>query len=68
MTGLFFFMMMMVVSVVTANNNPRQQCTLACPDTAPCVIGTSSEIANRVVELETHQNGMHCDCPIGTYF
>jgi hypothetical protein len=64
MTGLFFVMMM--VSVVKANNG-RQQCTLACPDEAPCVIGVSSEIVNRVVDLEAHQNGMHCDCPIGKF-
>ncbi len=52
----------MTLGVIVAQ---QEECTLNCPDDAPCRIGRA-DFSDRVVELgETHINGMHCDCPVG---
>jgi hypothetical protein len=58
------------VVMVEAQQQQQQQqeeveCTLNCPENAPCRIG-HADFSDRVVELGvTHINGMHCDCPVG---
>lgn len=56
-----------MVSPDVTVSQQQEECTLKCPDEAPCRMG-HADFSDRVVELgETHLNGMHCDCPVGTY-
>jgi hypothetical protein len=50
--------------------NSNKSCDLECPRNAPCRFG-NADFSGRMDALtagtETHRNGMHCDCPIGTF-
>ena len=49
----------------------EKSCDLECPRNAPCRFGKadfSGRTGILASENETHQNGMHCDCPIGEYY
>lgn len=66
------FMTMSVVAVLMMMSGlvqgqpppPSSECTLNCPDDAPCQFG-HADFSGHVVELEAHRNNMHCDCPMG---
>lgn len=67
-----FFMLLVFGSAATANARllSSHSCDLECPLNAPCRFGEAdfSERTGLVAAGEaTHQNGMHCDCPIGKF-
>lgn len=78
---------LLLLTVTQASNDltiPQQQrqaatteCTLNCPNDAPCRFG-QADFSGHIVEVvgqqqqqatDTSQNGgmMHCDCPMGMY-
>jgi hypothetical protein len=56
---------------LVAAQQQNNECTLSCPDNAPCRFGkadfsNSHDAAFGVGDDDdTHRNTMHCDCPIG---
>ncbi len=57
----------MIVLVLAVAVAVAQDCTLNCPEDAPCLLGHADFSGHSVQLGETHINGMHCDCPVGGY-
>ena len=70
LTSSFFSLLVFGAATANARLLSSHSCDLECPLNAPCRFGEAdfSERTGLVAAGEvTHQNGMHCDCPIGKF-